>query len=123
MTMSNVSGIDFAALQVHDVDASAAFYTDVVGLERAPGGPPHAVVFATEPIPFAVREPSIDLDATDKLGWGVAMWFHAEDVDAVHARVTGAQRPILAEPFDGPFGRTFSFADPDGYAITVHGEA
>jgi predicted lactoylglutathione lyase len=21
----------------------------------------------------------------------------------------------------GPFGRTFAFADPDGYAITVHG--
>ena len=26
----------------------------------------------------------------------------------------------LAEPFDGPFGRTFGIADPDGYRITVY---
>ena len=25
-----------------------------------------------------------------------------------------------AEPFDGPFGRTFSFRDPDGYVLTAH---
>lgn len=121
--MSAVTGIDFTALQVRDVQASADFYSDVVGLQRADTAPPGAVLFATEPIPFAVREPSIDLDATDKLGWGVAMWFHADDVDAVLGRVTEAQRPILVEPFDGPFGRTFCFADPDGYAITVHGES
>jgi len=27
----------------------------------------------------------------------------------------------VTAPFDGPFGRTFSFADPDGYVVTVHG--
>ena len=26
-------------------------------------------------------------------------------------------------PFDGPFGRTFTFPDPDGYAVTVHDQA
>jgi predicted enzyme related to lactoylglutathione lyase len=26
----------------------------------------------------------------------------------------------VTEPFDGPFGRTFVFADPDGYAVTIH---
>ncbi|NNG38498.1 VOC family protein [Flexivirga sp. ID2601S] len=118
--MTRTTGLDFAALQVRDVDASATFYKDVLGLTEAPEGPPHAVVFATEPIPFAVREPMVDLDAVDRLGWGVALWFKADDVDGVHARVVAAGRPILTEPFDGPFGRTFAFADPDGYAITVH---
>jgi len=28
--------------------------------------------------------------------------------------------PILTEPFDGPFGRTFTMADPDGYRVTVY---
>ena len=28
---------------------------------------------------------------------------------------------VVTEPFDGPFGRTFAFADPDGYVVTVHG--
>jgi len=118
--MSTVSGIDFTALQVRDVEASATFYTDVVGLTRAPAGPPNAVVFATKPIPFAVREPAVDLDAVEKLGWGVALWFRADDVEGVLSAVKKAGRPILVEPFDGPFGRTFTFADPDGYAITIH---
>jgi predicted enzyme related to lactoylglutathione lyase len=29
--------------------------------------------------------------------------------------------PILIDPFDTPFGRTFVFQDPDGYAIAIHG--
>jgi predicted enzyme related to lactoylglutathione lyase len=28
--------------------------------------------------------------------------------------------PIVTAPFDGPFGRTFAFADPDGYVVTLH---
>jgi predicted enzyme related to lactoylglutathione lyase len=118
--MTNVIGVDFAALQVRDVQASAQFYSDVLGLPRAPQSPPNAVVFATSPIPFAVREPAVDLDAVPRLGWGVALWFLADNVDAVVASVKEAGRPVLVEPFDGPFGRTSTFADPDGYAITVH---
>ena len=56
-------GPDFIALQVRDLDASAAFYIEHLGLVRAPVSPEHAVVFATEPITFAVREPLVDLDA------------------------------------------------------------
>jgi predicted enzyme related to lactoylglutathione lyase len=26
----------------------------------------------------------------------------------------------VTPPFDGPFGRTFTFADPDGYPVTLH---
>jgi predicted enzyme related to lactoylglutathione lyase len=29
--------------------------------------------------------------------------------------------PIIMEPFDTPFGRTFVFSDPDGYLIAIHG--
>ncbi|MDQ8705972.1 VOC family protein [Streptomyces sp. LHD-70] len=118
--MTDVKGIDFAAIQVRDLEKSAAFYTDVIGLTRAPASPPEAVVFTTRPIPFAVRTPVVDLDATDKLGWGVALWLLADDSEAVYARVTKAGRPIAVEPFDGPFGRTFAFVDPDGYTITIH---
>jgi predicted enzyme related to lactoylglutathione lyase len=28
---------------------------------------------------------------------------------------------ILMEPFGTPFGPTFVFQDPDGYAIAIHG--
>jgi predicted enzyme related to lactoylglutathione lyase len=116
-----VTGPDFVALQVRDLEASARFYTERLGLARAPGSPPGAVVFATEPIPFAVREPAVDLDAASRLGWGVALWLMADDVDRLHDDLVGHGVTIVTEPFDGPFGRTFSFADPDGYTVTLHG--
>ena len=114
-------GPSFIALQVHDLEVSARFYQDRLGLTRAAFSPPHAVVFDTRPIPFAVREPAVDLDATDKLGWGVALWLNAEDVDKLHGELAEHGVRIVTEPFDGPFGRTFAFADPDGYVVTLHG--
>lgn len=116
----NVIGPDFIALQVSDLEVSAAFYSERLGLERAAQSPPGAVVFATAPIPFAVREPAVDLKAVERLGWGVALWLKADDPQALHDGLVQTGVPIMTEPFDGPFGRTFVFADPDGYAITVH---
>jgi predicted enzyme related to lactoylglutathione lyase len=114
-------GPDFIAIQVHDLQASAAFYVEHLGLVRAPVSPEHAVVFATEPITFAVREPLVDLDAVEYLGWGVAIWLKADDPQDLYDGMVLAGVTILVEPFDGPFGRTFTFADPDGYAVTIHG--
>jgi hypothetical protein len=34
--------------------------------------------------------------------------------------VVAASIRILLEPFDGPFGKTFAMADPDGYRITIY---
>lgn len=118
--MSDVRGIDFVALQVRDIQAAARFYTEVMGLQPVSQSPPDAVVFATQPIPFAVRTPLVDLESVDKLGWGVALWFRADDTDTVYRRVRDAGRPIVVEPNEGPFGRTFAFVDPDGYSVTVH---
>src|SRR5690606_40719149 len=42
-----VTGPDFLALQVRDLEASAAFYETHLGLTRAPASPPGAVVFQT----------------------------------------------------------------------------
>jgi predicted enzyme related to lactoylglutathione lyase len=81
------------------------------------------VAFRTEPIPFAVREPTVDLDAVPNVGWGVAIWLRADDPDEVHASFVAQGVSIMAPPQEGPFGRFFTFADPDGYLITVHGGA
>jgi predicted enzyme related to lactoylglutathione lyase len=117
-----VTGPDFIALQVRDLHRAAAFYEDLLGLDRAPASPPGAVVFATAPVPFALRDPlpGVDLDSTDRPGLGVALWLHATDAQALHDRLDAAGVPIAAPPFDGPFGRTFTFTDPDGYAVTIH---
>jgi len=119
-----MSGPGFLSLQVRDLEASAAFYEKHLGFTRQPG-PPHAVVFATTPVAFAVREavPGVDLDAIAQLGFGVGIWMHAPDTQGVHDTLAAAGVPILSAPIDGPFGRTFTFGDPDGYAITLYDKA
>ena len=51
-----VTGPDFISLQARDLERSAAFYEQYLGLKRSDAGPPHAVVFDTKPIAFAVRD-------------------------------------------------------------------
>ena len=57
-----VTGPDFISLQVSDLDAAQAFYEQYLGLVRSPAGPPHAVVFTTTPIAFALRSPLPGVD-------------------------------------------------------------
>jgi catechol 2,3-dioxygenase-like lactoylglutathione lyase family enzyme len=120
-----VTGPDFISLQVTDLDASRAFYERFLGLVRSPAGPPHAVVFTTTPIAFALRDvvPGTDIAGTPQPGVGAALWLHATDVQGIHDALVADGRTIVAAPIDGPFGRTFTFADPDGYHVTLHDEA
>lgn len=121
-----VTGTDFIALQVRDLDRAAAFHQDHLGLRPAAVSLPHAVVFATTGAAFAVREPlpGVDLDAVSpRPGMGVVLWLVADDAQALHDALVEAGVPIPGAPFDGPFGRTFTFTDPDGYAVTVHDQA
>jgi predicted enzyme related to lactoylglutathione lyase len=120
-----VTGPDFISLQVRDLEASARFYEQHLGLVRAQAGPPHAVVFTTEPVAFALRDlvPGVDLDAVPQPGIGAAIWLHATDTQSIHDALVAAGATIVAGPTDGPFGRTFTFADPDGYRITLHDRA
>ncbi|GLY02745.1 VOC family protein [Actinoplanes sp. NBRC 101535] len=116
-----VTGLDFYSLQARDLEATAAFYEKHLGLRRAPVSPPHAVVFATEPIPFAVREPVPGTDlAAGQPGLGVALWLHADNAQELHDDLAAAGVRIVTAPIDGPFGRTFTFEDLNGYAVTVH---
>src|SRR6188508_3441299 len=93
-------GPDFISLQVRDLERSAAFYEQHLGLDRAEVSPPHAVVFATQPIPFAVREPlpGVDLDALAQPGAGIGLWVRADDVQRMHDRLVSAGAAITSAP-------------------------
>lgn len=116
------TGPDFLSLQVRDLDESQAFYEQYLGLVRSPAGPPHAVVFETTPIAFALRDvvPGTPLESVSQPGIGAAIWLHATGVQAIHDALVAGGHRIVAAPIDGPFGRTFTFADPDGYHVTLH---
>src|SRR6202044_638215 len=112
---------DFISLQVRDLESSAAFYEQYLGLTRNPAGPPHAVVFDTQPVAFAVRDPlpGVDLNAIKQPGEGIAVWLHAPNAQQIHDALADDGVTIVTEPSDGPFGRTFPFADPDGSQIPL----
>ena len=120
-----VTGPDFLSLQARDLDASQAFYEHYLGLVRSQAGPPHAIVFETTPIAFALRDviPGTDIATTPQPGIGAAIWMHATDVQTIHDTLVADGKTIVSAPVDGPFGRTFTFADPDGYQITLHDRA
>ena len=67
--------------------------------------------------------PGVDLDAITQPGQGIALWMHATEVQAIHDGLVAAGTTIVTAPVDGPFGLTFTFADPDGYHVTLHDRA
>ncbi len=119
--MAKLLGPDFLNLQVRDLSASRAFYTELLGLtEDTSFSAPNTVLFDSTTIPFAISSPRVNLDEAPHPGWGVALWIDCDNVNELHAKLEGAGATIIQQPFDGPFGRTFVFADPDGYRITAN---
>lgn len=111
--------LDFVSIQVRDLEASTRFYTDILGFQVNETRS-DAIVFAqTSGAAFAIRKPMVDLEAS-RLGWGVGVWFAVPDADALHEKAVAHGARVLAPPANGPFGRMFVVADPDGYALTLH---
>jgi len=119
--MAKLLGPDFFNLQVRDLAASRAFYTDVLGLLIDPRfDTSEAVAFETTTIPFALSQPKSPLEPAPQPGWGVTLWIDCDDVDGLAAKLAAAGATIIHPPADGPFGRHVVFADPDGYRITAN---
>ncbi len=118
--MPDVIGPDFITLHVRNLEVSRRFYTEVLGFKPSPEVRPNAAAFATKPAGFAIRQAQIDLDAVAQLGHGVIVWFRTDDATALHAHLVERGVPIVQGLADSPFGKTFTFRDPDGYLITVH---
>lgn len=119
--MAKLLGPDFISLQVRDLTASRAFYTEVLGLTvDSRFDTPDFVLFDTNSIPFALSQAKANLDEASQPGWGVVLWIDCDNVNEFHARLEAAGASVLQKPFDSPFGRALIFADPDGYRITVN---
>jgi predicted enzyme related to lactoylglutathione lyase len=111
----------FISISVADAQASAAWYEMHLGAVRDTFEfGPDAVAFVGWPT-FAVssvRAPGAPVPTGE--GSSIQLWWRASDAQALHDRVKVAGVTILQEPFDGPFGRTFAMADPDGYRVTIY---
>lgn len=68
----------------------------------------------------SVEEAVEGRDGIERPGWGVVLWLRCDDAQELYDSLREAGVGIAQEPFESPFGRTFSFLDPDSYVVTVH---
>ena len=95
----------FISIAVNDVARSAAFY------ERYLGGIRDTFDFGPESAVF-VGWPTYALSAARRPGQpgpspdttSIQLWWRASDPQVLYERASADAVPIIAEPFDGPFG-------------------
>lgn len=112
--------LEFASLQVRDLETSKKFYTEKLGFELSEMKNPDAVIFKFNKgeASFAIRKPLEDLD-NKELGNGVSIWFAInEEIENLQASLTKKGVSILGPIMDTPFGKALHVKDPDGYKLT-----
>ena len=111
----------FISISVTDVARSATFYERYLGAIRDTFDfGPQAIAYVGWPT-FAINAtPRSDRPAGDAASSTIQLWWRASDAQALFEAASADGVVILVEPFDGPFGRTFTMADPDGHRVTVY---
>lgn len=115
-----LSGPSFVTLLVSNVENSRTFYREKVGLPESAEKRPDAQAFDTKPCGLALRKREAESPTPSSPGDGILLWFHAKDSKAMHDQLKGRGVTIARELEDGPFGKTFSFHDPDGFVLGVY---
>lgn len=115
-----------AFLNVRDLEASLAFY-EALGFEEVDryerGGEVHFVDLELDGAYLglgnidAADDPSFRDWVGGTLGGGVVFYITVDDVDAYHGRAVEAGATIEHAPDTRPYGRVFTFNDPDGYVL------
>ena len=112
--------LDFASLQVRDLEVSKAFYTDKLGFELSGITNPYAYVFkySKGEASFAIRTPIGNLEGKE-LGVGASLWFAIDEkIEELQSQLTEKKVSIVGTVNNTPFGKTLMVKDPDGYIIT-----
>ena len=113
------------SLTVRDLEASLAWYRDVVGFhveeahEYEGQGRGYTLIAGTQRLLLGQDDGAKGLDRVKGLG----MRFYLEtvqDVDEIAEHIKARGGTLASEPADMPWGpRAFSLEDPDGFAFTV----
>lgn len=112
--------LEFASLQVNNLEASKDFYTKELGFEPLETGNPDAVIFKYNKgeASFAIRKPIGNIEGK-VLGIGVSLWFAIEeDIESLKERFEEKDIQVLGTINQTPFGKTLLVKDPDGYILT-----
>jgi lactoylglutathione lyase len=117
-----VDRIAYVILYVSDLDASIAFYRDVVGLPYRFTDAGYAE-FGTEGTRFALYERRRAEWLTGRTvmpGPAAEIVLLVDHVDAHASRLAALGTTVLSGPADRPWGhRTVHIADPDGFVVEL----
>ena len=114
-----IGDVDFVALSARDLEATARFYGDTLGLRRS--------VFVPERgyCEFETGNLTLSLIDGEKMGIGHnvnrnAIALHVEDVGAAREQLEGEGVEFQGETFDTGVCHMAFFADPEGNALMLH---
>jgi lactoylglutathione lyase len=115
--------VGYVILYVRDLEVSAAFYRDVVGLHFKLRDTGYAE-FVTGETKFGLleRTRAFDLIRREPTEGGPAgeVLFLVDNVDAQAERLRGLGLEFLSGPVDRPWGhRTLHLLDPDGFVVEL----
>lgn len=118
--INNMRKLEFASLQVRDLEVSKEFYVNKLGFEISEMSNPYAYVFKFNKgeASFAIRTPMSDI-SNKELGIGTQLWFAIDGtIEELQADFISKKIEIIGEINHTPFGKTIVIKDPDGYNLT-----
>lgn len=120
---SVVNGVDFVSIPVTDLDASASFYGDVLGMRRSklwqrPGQEAMGAEFEPGTVTLALIDCAkigIEFKPTS-----VPIALHVDDFDAARTALESRGVEFEGETIDSGVCHMIAFRDPDGNALMIH---
>lgn len=112
--------LEFASLQVKNLETSKNFYTEKLGFELSEMKNPDAVIFKFNKgeASFAIRKPMEKLEGKE-LGNGLSLWFAIDEkIESLQTRLKENGVDLLGDIMVTPFGKALHVKDPDGYKLT-----
>lgn len=115
----NISGVDFITVPTQDFEKSAAFYGDVLGLERSKQwGDMPAMEFEAGDLTIAIMQS--DAFGQEFAPHSVPIAFHVDDVEAARGDLEAQGIKFFADTMDSGVCHMAHFRDPDGNALMIH---
>jgi len=115
----NISGVDFITVPTQDFEKSAAFYGDVLGLERSKQwGEMPAMEFEAGDLTIAIMQS--DAFGQEFAPHSVPIAFHVDDVAAARGDLEAQGIEFFADTMDSGVCHMAHFRDPDGNALMIH---
>jgi predicted enzyme related to lactoylglutathione lyase len=113
-----MADFNFILLYVDSPAASGTFYADLLGKAPVEASPTFVMFALDSGVMLGLWSRHTVEPAANPVG-GSEIAITVDDVDAVHADWSGRGLPIIQEPTDMDFGRTFVALDPDGHRLRV----